>query len=434
MDTGKLEEIDELESVGRLPRSISTLRRWRPKDAIKARYAATATARIRRCLASTKPIDSLADVPTAKRIYIKERIVACKEQEFRVFTREAVALVAIFASSFLALLIAIPLFPHYFSQIDRTAGDPSLGKYAAAYYVALLSTLYLTATVYESTAWYRKYLLPLMLSIYPVAAYLLTSKSEVPSIKGGVRFGLAASFAIVSLTIGFFIFLFYTEKQMSKFLQSRLRKNFSEEYAILSLLGTLSAIKHLKDTGLQLRSPATLSSVFENAARDFSIYLKVRRRSLSGELERMHHSQDRGKVYAILELRNWVLLPISTTLDDAENRIKAYLQAIIKGELGATPWSDPQPVVRRRIVGRTTNAVRAAAFAVAPFLVVSLVPHFHPTLDPSIARYAQILSLLWALLNLLFYVDPHFSDKLDLLQRVKNLDISRGGSQAGKTD
>nr|MDT0665829.1 hypothetical protein [Micromonospora sp. DSM 115978] len=168
-----------------------------------------------------------------------------------------------------------------------------------------------------------------------------------------------------------------------------------------------------------------LISRLDESVRHFEIFLKIRRSGLDRDLSRWQRSSTEGKIYALRELRKWFLMPAETTLDDAESRVMQYVVALVTGELGSLPWEDPQPAIRRQRALRLFAVLRALLIAVTPAAIVAVAQMLPISLDQGTVQNLEVGALAWAAITIVIHLDPKLSEKIEVLQKIRNISGAR---------
>jgi hypothetical protein len=117
---------------------------------------------------------------------------------------------------------------------------------------------------------------------------------------------------------------------------------------------------------------------------------------------------------AIRELKKWIILPKKDTRPHFTDKLEAIVGLVSSGNWDGLPAADPGTGIPwwKTVL----SVMRSLAITLAPLLVVYLPKWNRWLLDEDVIYIRS--AWIWAILSLLFILDPRFGDKVSAIKDI----------------
>lgn len=422
------ETIARRRRIESFPQSSEDFLYWNPKEAFKAQNRVRQQRFLRNFFHVADLLDSIRELPDTQRIHVKISIQRAAKSAYWLSQLSTATQKTASTLKLITVIILALKLPYALQGPTTNLLTYPFKNFGPSYILTIFVGVTLITFTLDHIPGRNIYLLTLLLSGYIAAFYSISYRGDFSSMPPPVRLGVASGLALIVISLLVLTLSSILINVVLRYIFRRRRARHIEEFAIISLLDLLHAIRfEARWRGTALET-GELVSRLDHVVRDFKSYLRYKRADLDRDLARWHSSSAEGKVFALTDLRRWLAMPMATTLEDTEARILKYLQAIISGELGMLPWEDPQPAIRRLRAERMAATLRALLAAAIPAILLVLAQILPIDFDPSIIRGIQVFAFAYATISLVIHLDPKLAEKIEIIQKLRNIHISRPGS------
>lgn len=208
--------------------------------------------------------------------------------------------------------------------------------------------------------------------------------------------------------------------------QRRSWARFPQEHLAHSLFLALGLVVDTSRFASSMEHRQRLIDVIEDC-----VYLTgtalARRINAGDALDRARFADSlRARANAMRDLKQWVLTPAPTTLNDLQERISAYFVSAVRGEWDSFPVADERKSTLRETLTLVLSGVRTLTVGLLPGAALVLGEGAGLPVQPTVSEYWAVGSLLWLSGCCLIMLDPGLPGKLEAAKSISAL-FRKGG-------
>lgn len=226
---------------------------------------------------------------------------------------------------------------------------------------------------------------------------------------------------------GVFIYLFalgitlFISAIIRRYLSSRLLDRFPDALLANSFLKVISKLENQDPSWRELYVKKEIMKELEKAATLVEKKFAPALDTSDLYYDKWLNLRLSGIAASIRAKKSWICMPNQNTREHLLDIFSTAVIAVAHGRFDSLEIEELQKNDRKKVIHKAYVLLTGIITSILPFTIYYVALKIGIIPKGKLKEYLEIMVLLWAIISILFAMDPHFKDKLDSLKNATAL-------------